>query len=218
MNPPKSASRRTILSASVLLPLVASAPAMAAPGTPPRSTSTTLVAYFSRTGNTRVIAGQIRRARDADLFEILPATHYPEDYDQTVDQARRERESGFEPEVQAEVPNMADYTTIFLGFPIWGGSTPPIIRSFLSKHDLSGKTLIPFITHGGYGLGNSLSVVAEHAPDAHLIDTELSMEADQERRTLSRVTGWLTDIPPASGNLGHHAFRPVPMPAQDINH
>ncbi len=154
----------------------------------------TLVAYFSRTGNTRVLAGQIRRAREADLFEIVPADAYPEDYAQTVAQATRERQSRYEPPLAANVPNLAGYTTVFLGFPIWGQSAPAVIRSFLSRHDLAGKTLIPFVTHGGYGVGDSLSVVAAHAPKARLLNTGLVMQADQERDTLARVSRWLGGI------------------------
>jgi flavodoxin len=198
MNEPKSAARRQILSASVLLPLAAASTSavLAAPEAAGRKGGKTLVAYFSRTGNTRVIAGQIRRARDSDLFEIHPAIPYPEDYEETVAQARRERDSGFEPALQTKVNNMADYATVFLGFPVWGETAPPVIRSFLSSHDLAGKTLIPFITHGGYGLGSSLAVVTAHAPRARLLDAGLTMEADQERRTLDRVTDWLKQVPP----------------------
>jgi FMN-dependent NADH-azoreductase len=88
---------------------------------------------------------------------------------------------------------VAAYATVFLGFPIWGETTPPVIRSFLRAHELSGRTLRPFITHGGYGLGNSLTVLADHAPGAR-IEPPFSMEADQERRTLNQVTGWLGEI------------------------
>lgn len=152
-----------------------------------------LVAYFTRTGNTRVIAHQIRRALDASLFEIQAAEPYPEDYEETVAQATRERQSGFEPSLSALVQNVERYETVFLGFPIWGMSAPSVVRSFLSRHDLSGKSLIPFITHGGYGLGDSLSVVAKHASGARLLEG-FSLEADQERRTLERVTSWLGGI------------------------
>jgi flavodoxin len=189
MTTPPSTSRRSVLLTSVLLPLGASA--LAAPS----GTGKTLVAYFSRTGNTRVIAGQIHRARGTTLFEIKPAAPYPEDYEETVAQARQERDSGFEPALQARVVDMASYATVFLGFPIWGETAPPVIRSFLSRHDLASKTLIPFITHGGYGLGSSLAVLAAHAPQARLLDIGLSMEADQERRTLSRVGDWLRRVP-----------------------
>jgi flavodoxin len=159
------------------------------------SASRALVAYFSRTGNTRVIAGQIRRARAAGLFEIRPAEPYPEDYEETVAQARRERDAGYEPPLQDTVPGLADYDTVFLGLPVWGGTAPSVIRSFLSAHDLSGKTLVPFITHGGYGRGQSMQVIRSHAPRARLLEG-FTMEADQERRTLETVTQWLRDIPP----------------------
>jgi hypothetical protein len=108
----------------------------------------------------------------------------------TVAQARKESSSAYKPALAARLPGIADYDTVFLGFPIWGETLPPVLRAFLAEHDLSGKTLIPFVTHGGYGLGNSLSVLASDAPKARLLDG-FAMEADQERRTMERVTGWL---------------------------
>jgi len=157
------------------------------------ATGRILVAYLSRSGNTRVIAGQISRDLKADLFEIRPAAPYPEDYEAMVAQAERERQAGSEPLLAARVPNMAGYDTVFLGFPIWGTTAPSVIRSFLSSHDLAGKTLIPFVTHGGYGLGSSLEVVAAHAPGANLVEG-FSLEADQERRTMETVRSWLGAI------------------------
>ena len=87
---------------------------------------------------------------------------------------------------------MAAYSTVFLGFPIWGGTVPPVIRSFLKRHDLSGATLRPFITHGGYGLGDSLAVLADHAHGRQM-EPPFFMEADQERRTLIKVFDWLDE-------------------------
>ncbi|MGX1744280.1 flavodoxin [Bosea sp. NPDC055353] len=131
-------SRRAILAAPLALPVVAgeASEAPTAANAPGRDT---LVAYYSRTGNTRVIAGQIQRARNADLFEIRTATPYPEDYEQTVEQARRETEAGFEPPLRAAPLDMARHRRIHLGFPIWGQTAPPAIRSFLKAHDWSGK-------------------------------------------------------------------------------
>lgn len=149
-----------------------------------------LVAYFSRSGNTRVIAGLLQRAFGADLFEILPATPYPDEYLATVEQARQERDRDIEPALKARVPNMASYATVFLGLPIWGETAPPIIRSFLSAHDLPGKTIVPFITHGGYGLGSSERVIARHAPKSKL-QPAFSIQADQERQTMDCVNAWL---------------------------
>ncbi|HEX8239689.1 MAG TPA: flavodoxin [Allosphingosinicella sp.] len=186
--------RRTILAGTGLLSLAMGTGVCAEPASPvPGPRSSTLVAYFTRSGNTRVIAGTLQRILAADLFEIRAARPYPEDYEQTVEQARQERDRGYEPPLQARVPNIRAYDTVFLGFPIWGETAPPVIRSFLKAHDLSGKRLRPFITHGGYGLGSSLAVLTSHAPNAR-IEEPFSMEADQERRTLDQIRSWLGRI------------------------
>ena len=151
-----------------------------------------LVAYFSRSGNTRVVAGLLQRAFKAEMFEIRPANPYPEEYLATVEQARQERDSGFEPALAARVLDLALYDTVYLGFPIWGETAPPVVRSFLASHDLEGKTVRPFVTHGGYGIGNSLSMLASHAPRAR-ISSPFVMEADQERRTMNLVNEWLDE-------------------------
>ncbi|MCX5495736.1 flavodoxin [Kaistia dalseonensis] len=188
--------RRTALQALALAPVMAVlgavGPARALEGP---SSASSLVAYFSRTGNTRVIAGQIRRATGSVIFEIAPAVPYPEDYEQTVGQARQETADGFRPPLRASVEHIDQYETIYLGLPVWGTTAPPVIRAFLAAHDLRGKTLVPFITHGGYGVGSSVSVIAGHAPGAR-IAAPFVMEADQERRTLEQVTGWLGKLTP----------------------
>lgn len=152
-----------------------------------------LVAWFTRSGNTRVIAGQIARALPADRFEIAPAAPYPDDYFENVAQAQQETERGFKPPLARRVDGMASYATLYLGFPIWGMTVPPVIRSFLSAHDLSGKTIVPVITHGGYGPGNSLEVIEGHAPGARLV-AGLVMERPQERQTIGRVNEWLEQL------------------------
>ncbi|GGY29700.1 flavodoxin [Rhodanobacter panaciterrae] len=190
MTSPHDPARRAVVTALAGLPLISLAAQTNDSGDLQRTGSRTLVAYFSRSGNTRVVAGLIHRTFGTDLFEIRPAQPYPEEYLETVEQARLERDRGYEPALEAKVSNMATYDTIYLGFPIWGETTPPVIRAFLSAHDLSGKTLIPFVTHGGYGLGNSPSILASHAPKAQL-RPGFSMQADQERQTMEQVTGWL---------------------------
>ena len=189
-----SLSRRQLLQRSALVPLsTAAAMTFASVGNDTAAAAgngRVLVAYFTRTGNTRLIATQIARARGATLFPIVPAVPYPEDYEAQVAQAEDERRRGYEPPLQATVPDLPSHDTVFLGFPIWGMTAPSVIRSFLSRHDMTGKTLVPFITQGGYGLGSSLAVVAKHAPRARLADA-FSKECDQERETLREVTQWL---------------------------
>lgn len=155
-----------------------------------RPQSDVLVACFSRSGNTRVVAGLIQRALKADFFEIAPAVAYPEDYLQTVDMARQERDDGRPREVTGTVADLQRYRTVYLGFPIWGETAPPVIKGFLAAHDLSGKTLVPLITHGGYGLGSSLDVLRKLAPRARLQDGFV-MQGEQERRTMNQVNDWL---------------------------
>nr|WP_238539059.1 flavodoxin [Novosphingobium sp. AP12] len=104
--------------------------------------------------------------------------------------ARQERDRGYEPPLEGRVRGFASFETVYLGFPIWGETTPPVIRSFLKAHDWSGKTLQPFITHGGYGPGNSMAILRSHAPGAR-IEEPFVLEADQERRTLNQVKEWL---------------------------
>jgi len=174
------------MTALTALPIVGSAAAAT------KRSSSTLVAYFSRSGNTRVIAGLIQRATNADMFEIRRASPYPEEYLATVAEATRERDENIEPALAESLGSLAGYDTIYLGFPIWGETAPPVIRSFLSRHELSGKTLIPFVTHGGFGLGNSHAVLRKHAASAKFVDG-FSMEADQERRTMNTVLAWLKD-------------------------
>ena len=177
---------------SLLLPLATGA-SLAPAGAAPRLDGKSLVAFFSRSGNTRVIAGQLSRALPADLFEIVPATPYPADYFETVEQARQERDRGDRPPLKAQLASTAPYATVFLGFPIWGETAPPVVRSFLAEHDLAGKKIIPVVTHGGFGLGNSRAILASHAPRARLMQG-FSMQAPQERQTIERVTGWLDTL------------------------
>ena len=190
-------SRRSLLAAPPALGL-ATGTAACAQGEPTSAGrgSDTLVAYFTRSGNTRVIAGTLQRLLGAQVFEIAPARAYPEDYEATVEQARQERDRGVEPPLAATVARLDGFRTVYLGFPIWGETTPPVVRSFLRAHDLRGKSLRPFITHGGYGPGNSLSILASHAPGA-TIQPPLVLEADQERRTINQVKGWLGVAQPA---------------------
>lgn len=182
--------RRAVVAALASLPLGCSAAAPEDGTTAGRSNVRTLVAYFSRSGNTRVVAGLIHRSMPSDLFEIQPAVNYPADYLETVAKVRQERDDGVEPALRKRIDGIERYDTIYLGFPVWGETAPPIIRSLLSQHDLRGKAIVPFITHGGYGVGSSLRVLASHAPQARILGPFV-MQADQERRTMESVNAWL---------------------------
>lgn len=132
----------------------------------------------------------MRRDLGADLFEIQPSAPYPEDYEATVAQAEREKQAGYEPPLKENVAEIGAYSTVYLGFPVWGSTAPTVIKSFLSKHDLAGKDLVPLITYGGYGAGDSLAVLRRMAPRAR-VRRPFVNRMDQERAILRELTGWL---------------------------
>ncbi|HEY1217045.1 MAG TPA: flavodoxin, partial [Bryobacteraceae bacterium] len=158
--------------------------------TPAQKDGRTLVVYLSRSGNTRVIAGELKRAFTADLFQIRTATPWPEDYEEMVAWASRMRESGTPPTLAENVSGITKYNVVFLGSPIWGMTLPAPVRTFLSTHDLSGKTLVPFFTYGCCGTGSAPETIAKLAPRARILEP-FSLKCDQERDTLNSVTAWL---------------------------
>ena len=131
-----------------------------------------LVAYFSlageqynvgviEEGNTSIIAHMIAEQTGADLFEIKPKTPYPTTYQGLLDVTRQEMDNNARPEIADTVDDMEAYDTIFIGYPIWWGDMPRILCNFLESYDLSGKTIVPFCTHGGSGLSRTESTIAD---------------------------------------------------------
>lgn len=129
-----------------------------------------LIAYFSWSGNTRGIAEEIQRQTGADLFEIQLVEPYSTDYNTVLEQAQQDQNEQARPELSTHVENMDQYDTIILGYPNWWASIPMPIASFLEEYDFSGKTILPFCSHGGGGLGQSQTAIAKLVPDANLAE------------------------------------------------
>ena len=125
-----------------------------------------LIVYFSWGGNTRGIASEIQKQTGADIFEIELVNPYSTDYNTVLDEAQRDQNEQARPELANHVDNMEEYSTIILGYPNWWASIPMPIASFLEEYDLSGKTIIPFCSHGGGKFGQSLTAIAKLEPDA----------------------------------------------------
>ena len=134
--------------------------------------SNMLVAYFSlageqygvgviEEGNTSIIAHMIAEQTGADLFEIEAVTPYPTSHSELLDVSRQEMANNTRPEIADTVDNMDDYDTIFIGYPNWWGDMPMIVYNFLESYDLSGKTIVPFCTHGGSGLSRTEPTIAD---------------------------------------------------------
>ena len=130
----------------------------------------TVVAYFSASGVTARAAEEIAKAAGADLYEIRPAQPYtPADLDWTDKKSRSTAEMNdpdCRPEIAEPVKDMGQYDTVLVGFPVWWYVEPRIVDTFLESYDFAGKTLIPFATSGGSGIGGAQKSMREHCPEA----------------------------------------------------
>lgn len=149
-----------------------------------------LIAYFSWGGNTEGIAEEIQAQTSADLFEIELVTPYSSDYNTVLDQAQRDQSEQARPELSTHVEDMEQYDTILLGYPNWWASIPMPIASFLEEYDFSGKTIIPFCSHGGGRFGQSLTAIAKLAPDA-VMGEALSIHYSGGATLSDDVAAWL---------------------------
>lgn len=138
--------------------------------------SDVLVAYFSATGTTKGVAEKIAAVTNGDLYEILAAEPYTsDDLDYTDSSSRstkEQNEKDVRPEIGSEDLSLEDYTTIYLGFPIWWGEEPRILDTFVEKYSFDNITVIPFCTSGGSGIGRSGPNMEELAGTGTWLDGE----------------------------------------------
>ncbi len=156
-----------------------------------------LIAFFSWGGNTRGIAQEIQSQTGADLFEIELVTPYSGSYNTVLDEAQHDQSIQARPEIKNHVENFEQYDTILLGYPNWWASIPMPIASFLEEYDFTGKTIIPFCSHGGGRFGQSLTAIAKLAPDAGMGEP-LSVHYSGGGTLSQDVADWLelNKIPP----------------------
>jgi flavodoxin len=152
-----------------------------------------LVVYFSRTGSTREIAGQIHERIGGDLLEIQTVDPYPADYDAVTRQAKEELKSGYKPPLKTRVENIGDYDLVFIGSPNWWSTISAPVKAFLSEYDFSGKTIAPFITHLGSGLGRSVADVKALCPTSKVMDG-LAVFGEKTKTAPNEVAAWLNKL------------------------
>ena len=145
------------------------------------------------TGNTGVVADMIAQATGADLFSIRTVEQYPDTYDATIDQGQQEQSDGARPELATHLENLDSYDTIFLGFPNWWGDMPMAVYTFLDEVDLSGKTVIPFVTSGGSGFSNTISTIQQMEPQA-TVQEGLSISGSSATGAQQQVESWLSEL------------------------
>ena len=155
----------------------------------------TLIAYFSRTGNTLTIASLINRKIGGEIFKIEPVEAYSYDYDETSQRAQQEKNSNARPELAKKIENIEEYDTIFLGYPIWFDTMPMPVYTFLDTYNLDGKTIIPFCTSSSSASGTSITDIKNLEPNANVL-SGLSIKGSNvgEENTKKEVDTWIEGI------------------------
>jgi flavodoxin len=148
-----------------------------------------LIAYYSWGGSTRRLAEQIHASAGGELFEIVPQTAYPKDYNACTVQAKKEIQAGYKPALKSKLEGIERFTVILLGSPNWWSSTAPPVSAFLSEYDLNGKTILPFCTHGGGGQGHIARDISKLCPASRILDC-LTIN-DGALASKGELSGWL---------------------------
>jgi len=146
-----------------------------------------LIVYLSRTNNTKTIAEIIHKNVGGSLVALELKTPYPENYQATVQQVVNENQTGYLPPLKTRIDSIQNYDVVFVGFPTWGMKLPPPMKSFLRQYDLSGKTIVPFNTNDGYGIGNSFDTVKELCPKSKILEG-FSIKGGTESDGRARLT------------------------------
>lgn len=147
----------------------------------------------TRRGTTEVVARYIQTAVGGDLHLIETSAPYPMEFDDVRDQNHAEQAAGTHPALKNHIENIEQYDVVFIGYPNWALDVPQAILSFLSSYDLSGKTVVPFCTHAGYGAGSSYRSVQNAASGANVLEG-IAIEASDVPSAEQQVQGWLERI------------------------
>lgn len=150
-------------------------------------------------GNTQYIAQLIARQTGGDLFAIQTVQEYPGSHDALLEFAYNERAEDARPELAAALENPGDYDVVFLGYPNWNADLPMPLYTFLEQTDLSGKTIIPFVTHGGSGFSRTVQTIQELQPDATVVEDGLSLSRNSVPDAAAEVEAWVSGLGLSTG-------------------
>lgn len=163
-----------------------------------------LVVYFSHTGNTRTIAGYIHEKVQSDLVELETVDTYTDDYDPLLAQIRKEVAASYCPPLTTQIGNIASYDVIFVGYPIWVETAAPPVRTFLTTHNLAGKTVVPFCTSGTSSAEASYRLVRSLCPRSIVLEG-IQIQRGTYDTANKRVDEWLQKIDIVkSSDSGNH--------------
>lgn len=145
-------------------------------------------------GNAELIANWIAEETGGDLFSIKTQNKYSSDYDECLNQARKERDNNERPALVGRVNNIDDYDVIFLGFPNWWYTCPMAVFTFVESYDLEGKTIIPFCTHGTGGLSRTIRDLKNLLPENCEVLEPIGVYRPEVKNSKSRVLDWLRKL------------------------
>lgn len=145
-------------------------------------------------GNNEYIAQIIQHETGGDLFPIETVQEYPDTHDPLLEFAYNEKADNARPKLATQIENLDSYDVIFLGFPNWNADLPMPLYTFLEAYDFSGKTIIPFTTHGGSGFSRTIQTISELQPDATVLSDGLSIYRDSVPEAESEVVNWVNDL------------------------
>lgn len=145
-------------------------------------------------GNTQYVAQAIQSATGGDLYEITTVKEYPRTHDALLDEGYNELNSNERPELATHIENLDSYDTIFIGYPNWNANLPMALYTFLEEYDFGGKTIIPFVTHGGSGFSRTISTIQSLQPDATVITDGLSVSRNSITSSDADVNEWVQGL------------------------
>ena len=151
-----------------------------------------LIIFFSRTGNTETFVNYIKKNANITSYRIIPAKPYPDNYNTMLEIAQQERNNNSRPEIKDPITDISEYNTILLGYPIWYSHIPNIVITQLEKLNFKGKTIYPFNTHGGSGVGSSISDIKEYSSGAN-VKEGYPINGNQIRNKEEDIIDWLDD-------------------------
>lgn len=141
--------------------------------------------------NTQYVAMEIQEKMNADIFRIEPKTPYTTNHGELVDIASQEQEENTRPAIKDKISDFEQYDTVFVGYPIWWSDLPMIMYSFFDEYDFNNKTIIPFSTHGGSGLADTISTIQELEPNANVYEQGLSISRNDVKNSSEEISQWL---------------------------
>ena len=157
------------------------------------STAASIIANNNRIGTTEYVANVIKNQLNADIRLIETVDKYTDNFDDLVDKNHDEMNKNYYPQIKPLNIDISKYNTVFIGYPVWANNVPMAVLSFIRDYNLSGKTIIPFCTHDGYGAGRSYSSIRNMVKNANVLDG-LALDSSNIQSKNNQIINWISKL------------------------